>query len=97
MRRCPALSQRRRKLNKMKIFTGKVIGLQAKTATVSVERIKIHPIYQKRFKRSTKYHVQDETGVKIGDMVKFSDTRPYSKTKKWKILQVVGDKKEAKK
>lgn len=81
----------------MKIFTGKVVGLQAKTATVAVERVKIHPIYKKRFKRSTKYHVQDETGVKIGDMVKFTDSRPYSKSKKWKISQVVGDKKKGKK
>lgn len=81
----------------MKVFTGKVVGLQDKTATVEVERVKIHPLYKKRFKRSTKYHVQDETGVKIGDMVKFADSRPYSKSKKWKILQVRGNKKEAKK
>lgn len=82
----------------MKIFTGKVIGLkQAKTATVAVERIKIHPIYKKRFKRSTKYQVHDEVGVKIGDLVKFADSRPYSKSKKWKMLQVVGDKKKVKK
>ena len=82
----------------MKIFTGKVIGLkQAKTATVAVERIKIHPIYKKRFKRSTKYQVQDEVGVKIGDLVKFADSRPYSKSKKWKMLEVVGDKKKVKK
>jgi small subunit ribosomal protein S17 len=81
----------------MKIFTGKVIGLQAKTATVAVERVKIHPIYKKRFKRSTKYHVQDETGVKIGDLVRFTDSRPYSKSKKWKISQVIGDGKKTKK
>ncbi len=82
----------------MKIFIGKVIGLkQAKTATVAVERVKIHPIYKKRFKRSTKYQVQDEVGVKIGDLVKFADSRPYSKSKKWKMLQVVGDKKKVKK
>lgn len=70
---------------------------QAKTATVAVERVKIHPIYKKRFKRSTKYQVQDEVGVKIGDLVKFADSRPYSKSKKWKMLQVVGDKKKVKK
>ena len=82
----------------MKVFTGKVIGLkQAKTATVAVERVKIHPIYKKRFKRSTKYQVQDEVGVKIGDLVKFADSRPYSKSKKWKMLEVVGDKKKVKK
>ncbi len=82
----------------MKIFNGKVIGVkQAKTATVAVERMKIHPIYKKRFVRSTKYQVHDEIGVKIGDVVKFADSKPYSKSKKWKIVQVVGDKKEVKK
>ena len=71
--------------------------MQAKTATVEVERVKIHPLYKKRFKRSTKYHVHDETGVKIGDMVKFADSRPYSKSKKWKIVQTREPKKEVKK
>ena len=78
----------------MKIFTGRVIGLaQAKTATVSVERAKIHPIYKKRFTRSTKYQVHDEIGVEIGNTVKFADSRPYSKTKRWKMVEVVGEKK----
>lgn len=78
----------------MKVFTGKVIGLkQAKTATVSVERVKIHPLYKKRFTRSTKYQVHDEVGVKLGDIVKFADCKPVSKSKKWKIIKVVGEKK----
>lgn len=82
----------------MKVFTGKVIGLkQAKTATVSVERVKIHPLYKKRFNRSTKYQVQDDLGVKVGDNVKFADSRPYSKSKKWKIIEIVGEKKVGKK
>lgn len=81
----------------MKIFTGKVVGLeQAKTATVSVERIKIHPLYKKRFIRSTKYQVHDEIGVKMGEVVKFADCKPYSKSKKWKIIKVINKKKEAK-
>ena len=77
----------------MKIFTGKVIAVKnAKTATVSVERMIIHPLYKKRQKRSTKYQVHDETGVKVGDKVSFSDSRPYSKSKKWKIVEVVKEK-----
>ena len=45
----------------MKIFTGHVIATKAaKTAVVSVERIVIHPLYKKRFKRDRKYQVQDE-------------------------------------
>lgn len=82
----------------MKIFIGKVIGVkQLKTATISVDRVKIHPLYKKRFTRSTKYYAHDDIGVKIGDVVKFTDCRPYSKSKKWKILKVVNENKEVKK
>jgi len=74
----------------VKIFIGRVVATKtAKTATVSVERMIIHPLYKKRFKRSTKYQVHDEVGVKVGDNVKFADSRPYSKSKKWKIVEVV--------
>jgi small subunit ribosomal protein S17 len=77
----------------MKIFTGKVIAIKtAKTATVAVERVKIHPLYKKRFRRERKYQVHDEIGVKVGDNVKFVDTRPISKMKRWKITEVVGVK-----
>jgi small subunit ribosomal protein S17 len=78
----------------MKIFIGKVIATKTlKTATVSVERVIIHPLYKKRFRRDTKYQVHDELGVKVGDMVKFVDSRPYSKVKKWKITEVIKDRK----
>lgn len=78
----------------MKIFVGRVIGTKmAKTAVVSVERVVVHPLYQKRFRRDRKYQVQDEFGVKLNDVVRFAASRPYSKTKKWKILEVVGGKK----
>ena len=75
----------------MKIFTAYVISTKmAKTATVAVERVVAHPVYKKRFKRVKKYHVQDELGVKEGDLVKFTASRPYSKLKKWKIIEIVG-------
>lgn len=74
----------------MKVFIGKVIAKKSeKTATVSVSRVVMHPLYKKRFKRDTKYQVHDETGVKVGDAVRFADSRPYSKTKKWKIVGVI--------
>lgn len=78
----------------MKIFKGKVVSTKmAKTATVVVERILVHPIYKKRFKRARKFQVHDELGVKIGDKVSFVATRPISKTKKWKIIELLGEKK----
>jgi len=79
----------------VKIFKGKVVSTKmAKTATVVVERILVHPIYKKRFKRVRKFQVHDELGVKIGDKVSFVTTRPVSKLKKWKIRKVLGEKKE---
>ncbi|MFI5241053.1 MAG: 30S ribosomal protein S17 [Microgenomates group bacterium] len=81
----------------MKIFVGRVVGLKSlKTAVVAVERVVIHPLYKKRFKRERKYLVHDEIGVKLGDNVKFVDTRPISKRKKWKITEVVEKQKERK-
>ena len=71
----------------MKIFKGIVIAKKmSKTATVSVERVVIHPKYKKRYKRSKKYHVHDEFGVNVGDEVEFVATKPISKLKKWKIV-----------
>jgi small subunit ribosomal protein S17 len=74
----------------MKVFIGRVTGTKmAKTAVVSVERVIVHPLYKKRFKRDKKYNVHDEFGTQINDVVKFAASKPYSKTKKWKILEVV--------
>ena len=79
----------------MRSFTGKVVSTKmSKTATVAVERVVVHPLYKKRLKRVKKYHVHDEIGVKVGDNVIFVDSRPYSKLKKWKIVEIV--KKETK-
>ncbi len=72
----------------MKIFTGKVTSKKTeKTVTVEVERIVVHPLYGKRYKRSKKYQVHDEIGVKIGDNVKFVACKPISKLKKWRIVK----------
>ncbi|PJE67366.1 30S ribosomal protein S17 [Candidatus Shapirobacteria bacterium CG10_big_fil_rev_8_21_14_0_10_40_9] len=73
----------------MKEFKGKVVSAKmAKTATVLVVRQKIHPLYKKRIRVGKKYHVHDDLGVKKGDQVKFVETRPISKTKRWKIVEV---------
>lgn len=78
----------------MKILTGKVISKKmAKTATVAVERIIAHPMYKKRMKRIKKYQVHDEMGSLTGNTVRFVACKPYSKLKKWKIIEVVADKK----
>jgi small subunit ribosomal protein S17 len=73
----------------MKKFKGIVVSTKtAKTATVEVESWHVHPIYKKRIKRKKRYHVHDEFGVQEGQVVEFVETRPISKTKKWKIVKV---------
>lgn len=74
----------------MKQFTGLVIDKKMpKTAKVLVKRIKVHHLYKKRIKIKKIYHVHDEIGVRPNDMVKFQECRPVSKTKKWKIVEVI--------
>jgi small subunit ribosomal protein S17 len=81
----------------VKVFTGKVISIKmAKTATIEVERRLAHPVYGKRVKRSKKYHVHDEIGVKVGETVRFVAGRPVSKLKKWRVIEVVGEKSKKK-
>jgi small subunit ribosomal protein S17 len=74
----------------MKILEGVVTSTKmAKTATVLVERFKSHPLYKKRIKVRKKYHAHDEIGVKVGDWVRIQECRPISKTKKFKIIEVI--------
>ncbi len=74
----------------MKKLVGRVISTkQQKTVTVLVERLWQHPIYKKRIKRSKKYLVHDEVGVKLADKVVIRETRPMSKRKRWKIVEVL--------
>src|ERR671913_404266 len=62
----------------------------AKTITVAVERKVKHPIYGKFVKKTTKFHAHDEKNeCSIGDVVKIMETRPLSKTKRWRLVEVV--------
>lgn len=62
----------------------------AKTITVAVERKVKHPIYGKFVKKTTKFHAHDEKNeCTIGDVVKIMETRPLSKTKRWRLVEVV--------
>ena len=61
-----------------------------KTITVEVERKVKHPIYGKFVKKSTRFHVHDDKDeCSIGDVVKIMETRPLSKTKRWRLVEVV--------
>lgn len=61
-----------------------------KTITVSVERKLRHPIYGKFVKKSKKFHAHDEQNTcTIGDTVRIMETRPLSKTKRWRLSEVL--------
>jgi small subunit ribosomal protein S17 len=61
-----------------------------KTITVVVERKVKHPIYGKFVKKSTKFHAHDEKNeASIGDVVRIMETRPLSKIKRWRLVEIV--------
>ena len=60
-----------------------------KTITVKVERKVKHPLYGKFVKKSTKFHAHDDKNeCSIGDTVRIMETRPMSKTKRWRLVEV---------
>jgi len=61
-----------------------------KTITVAVERKVKHPFYGKFLKKTTKFHAHDETNqCGIGDTVRIMETRPLSKTKRWRLVEII--------
>lgn len=74
-----------------KVLLGEVVSNRMqKTITVRVERRLRHPIYERVVKRSKKFHVHDEHNqCQIGDQVRIIETRPLSKTKRWRLLEIV--------
>jgi len=76
---------------KVMTFTGVVISDKMdKSITVQVERQVKHPIYKKFIKRSSKLHVHDEeNSCKEGDVVMVKACRPISKTKSFRLLEIV--------
>ncbi|UZQ31331.1 MULTISPECIES: 30S ribosomal protein S17 [Spiroplasma] len=77
--------------NSRKVLQGRVISDKAeKTITVLVETYKNHPLYKKRVKYSKKYLAHDEQNqAHIGDKVSIMETRPLSKTKHFRLIQVI--------
>ncbi len=76
--------------NKRRQLTGVVTSTKAdKTITVEVVRTFRHPKYGKYVRRSTKYAVHDEKSVaRVGDTVIVTSTRPLSKRKRWRLVEV---------
>ena len=77
--------------SRRKIRTGVVVSDQNdKTVTVLVERQFAHPLYTKQVKKTKKYRAHDETNeYQTGDVVRIVETRPLSKTKRWRVVELL--------
>jgi small subunit ribosomal protein S17 len=61
-----------------------------KTVVVAVERSVKHPVYKKFIKRTTKFKAHDEKNeCQVGDTVKIMETRPLSRTKRWRVVEIL--------
>jgi small subunit ribosomal protein S17 len=74
-----------------KVRIGKVVSdSMDKTATVAVEATVRHPLYKKTIKQTTKFKAHDEANeAHVGDTVEIMETRPLSKTKRWRVVNIL--------
>ncbi|HEC69086.1 MAG TPA: 30S ribosomal protein S17 [Candidatus Omnitrophica bacterium] len=79
------MSQNRR------VLEGEVVSTKMrKTIVVRVERIKVHPLYKKRTKKHKKFKAHDEKeAASPGDIVRIRESRPYSKEKRFELIEIV--------
>ena len=77
--------------NRRKSRVGKVVSNGGdKSATVLIERLVLHPQYKRYIRRRKKYAIHDQNNeCRVGDTVRFMETRPLSKTKRWRLVEVV--------
>jgi small subunit ribosomal protein S17 len=79
------------KSTQRKIISGTVVSSRMdKTAVVQVQRRFAHPVFKKYVSKRVKYKVHDETNdLNVGDTVRIVETRPLSKSKRWRLLEVL--------
>lgn len=76
--------------NRRQWFGNVISHKMNKTVVVAVERSIIHPVYKKVLRRVTKLKAHDEGNMcKVGDRVKLIETRPISKSKNWRVVQIM--------
>ncbi len=78
-----------------KVRVGKVVSNKMdKTIVVATEKLVAHPLYKKQVKQTKKYKAHDEENrCNIGDIVKIMETRPLSKDKRWRLVEIVEEAK----
>ncbi|MEG6586980.1 MULTISPECIES: 30S ribosomal protein S17 [Dendrosporobacter] len=77
--------------NERKTRIGKVVSDKMdKTVVVAIERLVQHPLYKKSMKKTVKFKAHDENNDShIGDTVEIMETRPLSKDKRWRVIEVL--------
>ncbi len=85
------MSQATEERGRRKVRTGVVVSdAMEKTVVVRIAHQVRHPMYGKIVRRSTKLQAHDEAGdAHVGDTVRIVETRPLSKTKRWRVVEVV--------
>nr|WP_298405956.1 30S ribosomal protein S17 [uncultured Chloroflexus sp.] len=80
-------AEQKRKTTKL----GRVVSDKMdKTVVVAVDYLKPHPLYRKIIRRTKKFHAHDEeNNCKVGDVVRIEETRPLSRTKRWRVVEIV--------
>ena len=78
-------------------LVGKVVSDKMdKTVVVVVERLKMHPLYHRQVKKRKKFYAHDEdNSCKVGDIVKIVSSRPLSKLKRWRVVEIIERRKES--
>ena len=83
--------QEQQQQGRRQVKTGQVVSdKMQKTIIVSVSYLRKHPIYHKTVRRTSRFKAHDEANeARIGDIVRIEETRPLSKEKRWRLLEVV--------
>jgi small subunit ribosomal protein S17 len=73
------------------IKVGRVVSDKMdKTVVVAVDYLKPHPLYRKIIRKTNKFHAHDEENAcKTGDIVRIEESRPLSRTKRWRVIEIV--------
>jgi small subunit ribosomal protein S17 len=82
-------------IHKQKV--GRVVSNKMdKTVVVAVDYRRPHPIYRKTVRQTNKFYAHDENNeCRAGDMVRIEETRPLSKLKRWRVVEIIGANKPA--
>lgn len=77
--------------SRKQIKTGRVVSdKMEKTVVVAVDYLKPHPLYRKIIRKTKKFHAHDEeNSCRIGDTVRIEESRPLSRTKRWRVVEIL--------